>query len=135
LSYELARDWPTVADALLVALTRRQQDRTESLQGLLARRAEEDAAAVAEVLGELERSIHAELAAAASTLQLQLPVFAADERAQAEHDLDALRRRLEEIPAETEAEVALVQRRYAEPTPRLFPAAVEVCVPEHLAVR
>jgi superfamily II DNA or RNA helicase len=135
LSHQLARDWPTIADALVVALTRRQQDRTESLEGLLARRAEEDAAAVAAVLGELERSIRAELAAAASTLQLQLPVFAADERAQAEHDLDALRRRLEEIPAETEAEVALVRRRYAEPTPRLFPAAVEVCVPEHMVVR
>ena len=132
---ELARNWRTIADALLTSLVRRQQERAESLQGVLDRRAEEDARAVAAVLADLERQIRAELHGAAADLQLQLPLFAADERAQAERDLDALRRRLQEIPAEAEAEAALARRRYSEPTPRLFPAAVEVCVPEHLAAR
>ena len=132
---ELAKNWPVIADALLTSLVRRQQERAESLQGVLDRRADEDARAVVTVLAELERSIRAELDEATSDLQLRFSLFAADERAQAERDLDALRRRLEEIPAEAEAEASLARRRYAEPTPRLFPAAVEICVPEHMAVR
>ncbi len=132
---ELARNWPAVSEALHTSLLRRQQERTESLEGVLARRADEDARAVEAALKELERSIQAELGRAAGDLQLSLSLFAADERAQAERDLDALRRRLNEIPGETEAEAALVRRRYADPTPRLFPAAIEICVPEHLAAR
>jgi hypothetical protein len=43
-----------------------------------------------------------------------------------------LRRRLRQIPVEIEIESAAVHRRYLEPTPRLFPAAVEFLVPERL---
>jgi hypothetical protein len=135
LRQELAENWPALSEALLTSLVRRQQERAESLAAVLARRADEDARAVVEVLEELARSIRTELGHSAANLQLSLPLFAADERIQVERDLDALQRRLEEIPAEAEAEAALVRRRYGDPTPRLFPAAIEVCVPEHLGAR
>ncbi len=129
---ELHENWQTVSAALLTSLIRRQQERAESLEGTLARRADEDAQAIVAVLAELGRSIRAELGSTAAYLQLSLPLFSSDERAQVERDVDALRRRLEQLPDEAEAEAALVRRRYADPTPRLFPAAVEICVPLHL---
>ena len=135
LCQELAQNWPALSEALLTSLVRRQQERAESLAAVLARRADEDARAVGEVLEELARSIRTELGNSAANLQLSLPLFAADELIQVERDLDALRHRLEEIPAEAEAEAALVRRRYSDPTPRLFPAAIEVCVPEHLGAQ
>jgi len=128
----VARDWTALSDALLVALGRRQQERSESLATVLARRAEEDEKGVRAVLAELERSIRAELARSESDIQLELALFAADERAQAEHDLEVLRRRLEQIPNEADDEALAVRRRYAGPVARLFPAAVEVLVPERL---
>lgn len=131
----LEASWTVVAEALLTSLVRRQQERVESLAAVLARRAEEDQRAIEAVLSELERSIRAELNKASAELQLQLPLFAREERTQAEGDLEALRRRLSEIPAEVEAEAAHLRRRYADPKPRLFPAAVEVCVPEGLVAR
>ncbi|MDP8992496.1 MAG: DISARM system SNF2-like helicase DrmD, partial [Actinomycetota bacterium] len=129
----LAREWPAIVDGVLNALTRRQQDRAQSLAGVLARRAEEDAEAVSRVLAELERSIRAELERVQQEEQLRLPGFAPDERAQFERDVDALHHRLDRIPGEIAAETAAVRRRYADPTPRLFPAAIEFCVPERLA--
>lgn len=125
--------WETVSDGVLTALGRRQQDRVESLGAKLAARGDEDAHAVREVLEELERSIRAELEEVNSGA-LQLELFG-DERAQYDRDLDALHHRLDEIPAEIELETAAVRRRYLDPTPRLFPAAVELIVPERLVVR
>ena len=42
--------------------------------------------------------------------------------------------RLAEIPAEIEAEQAVIQARYADPQPRLFPVALAFLVPEKLAM-
>jgi len=44
----------------------------------------------------------------------------------------ALRRRLELIPGEIEAEQAAIRDRFADPQPRLFPVAVTFLVPERL---
>ncbi len=129
----LAREWPAIVDGVLNALTRRTQDRSQSLAAVLARRADDDAEAVSRVLAELERSIRAELERVDQEEQLRLPGFAPDERAQFERDVEALHHRLDRIPGEIAAETAAVRRRYAEPTPRLFPAAIEFCVPERLA--
>jgi hypothetical protein len=131
----VVRDWPALSDALLVALGRRQQERSESLASVLARRAEEDEKGVRAVLAELERSIRGELRRSEGDIQLKLALFAAGERAQAERDLEMLHRRLEQIPREADDEALAVRRRYAGPVARLFPAAVEVLVPERLVGR
>jgi superfamily II DNA or RNA helicase len=128
----LLAEWPKIAEGVLGALSRRQQDRSDSLTAVLARRADDDAQAIGSVLGELERSIRAELADAEGDIQLKLPGLSSDERNQVERDLHALWRRLDEIPAEITKETAAVRKRYAEPTPRLFPAAIEFCIPKGL---
>jgi hypothetical protein len=122
--------WETVSEGLLTSLNRREQDRAESLASKLATRAEEDATAVRDVLEELRRSIQAEIDDIDRGVQ-QLQLFG-DEQAQYDRDVDALRHRLEQIPIEIETESEAVRRRYLEPTPRLFPAAVEFLVPERL---
>lgn len=131
--HDFARDWTKVGDGVLAALERRKSDRAESLESVLARRAEEDVVSITAVLTELQRAIRAELAESSEQLQLQLPLFAADERNQVERDIEALHRRLGMIPDEIEAESANVRRRYANPEPRLFPAALELCIPDRLA--
>lgn len=52
------------------------------------------------------------------------------ERDQYRRNVDAIRLRLEEIPAEIEEEKRLVDRRYESPTPRLFPVCVLLLVPD-----
>jgi SNF2 family DNA or RNA helicase len=120
--------WDTVSEGLLTSLNRREQDRAESLATKLSARADEDATAIRTVLEELRRSIKAELDDFDGGFR-QLELFG-DERTQYDRDVDALRHRLDQIPAEIETESAAVRRRYSEPTPRLFPAAVEFLVPE-----
>ena len=61
---------------------------------------------------------------------MQLELFTEPERDQSQRDLDALRRRLEEIPDEIEREVAAVARRFTDPETHIFPAAVTLLVPE-----
>jgi superfamily II DNA or RNA helicase len=127
----LAATWERVAEPLLKSLERRAYDRADSLQQTLADRAEHDANTITAVLQELRRSIEAELTEPETE---QLTLFSPDERNQFERDLDALRRRLEAIPADIDRETAAIRARYAAPAPRLFPAAVTFLVPRHLAL-
>ena len=60
----------------------------------------------------------------------QLSLFTAPEREQSQRDIDALRRRLDEIPEEIEREVEAVQRRFTDPDCHIFPAAVTLLIPE-----
>jgi len=127
-----------VSEGLLNALNRREQERVESLAGTLASRSDDDAKAVEEVLLELQRTIEAELNVVDQDIQLKFPDlddYGRDERAQVERDVDSLRHRLDQIPLEIETETAAVRRRYLDPTPRLFPAAVEFLVPERMVQR
>ena len=96
------------------------------------RRAAEERDHVAATLTELApRSARRRSARAVEQLQLitGLELDAADRR-QVERDRDALRERLDAIPGEIEAEQAAIDRRYADPAHRLFPAAVTLLVPE-----
>ena len=52
---------------------------------------------------------------------------------QLDRNVDALRRRVQEIPGEIEKETAAVKARFADPQPRMFPVAVTFLVPEKLA--
>jgi hypothetical protein len=127
----LAATWERMAEPLLKSLERRAYDRADSLQRTLADRAKQEANTITAVLQELRRSIEAELTEPESE---QLTLFSPDERNQFERDLDALRRRLEAIPADIDRETAAIRARYAAPASRLFPAAVTFLVPRHLAL-
>jgi len=128
---DAARWWDDVVEpGLIRALDRRADAVRESKQRELAERADAEAEAVRTVLTDLRRQITADLDALAEERAEQLELFTEPERDQSARDLDALRRRLDEIPDEIEREVAAVARRYADPEVHLFPATVTMLVPE-----
>lgn len=127
---EIISLWPKVAEGVYAALETRAADRVESLRKRLADREDADAATITAVLTDLRDTIGAELARITGEEKGQLTFdFNPEERSQFERDAEALQRRLDEIPDEIEREVAAVRARYAAPTPRLFPAAVEFLYP------
>lgn len=124
--------WPQIMPALVQSLQMRMRDRVESLDRLLAERAEKEAADITAVLDELAQTIRSELEEP-EYRQLEFALFSAPEREQFRRNHDALRYRLEQIPGEIEEETALIRARFADPEPRMFPVAVTFLVPERLA--
>ncbi|MCL5998066.1 MAG: DISARM system SNF2-like helicase DrmD [Chloroflexi bacterium] len=121
--------WPQIAGAVMQALEARAKDRLNGMLGLLEERRHREITNMSIIMGQLERSIRAELSEP-EMLQLEL---AFDEMEQRRANRDALHRRLEEIPAELEREVAAIRSRFADPTPRMFPVAVTFLIPERMA--
>jgi hypothetical protein len=123
----LANLWDSHAESLIQSLKVRMQDRTKSLQKTLSDRAEKEAADITTILKELQTSIKNELNEPEFK---QLEIFSTIEKEQFERNINSLKTRLEEIPAEIEREVAAVKTRFENPTPRLFPLAVTYLVPQ-----
>ncbi|MEO3778172.1 DISARM system SNF2-like helicase DrmD [Micromonospora sp. B11E3] len=122
--------WPRLHEPLARALGNRADQRARSLHGLLARRCAEEVAAIDTVLTELAASIESKLA---DEPHWEQPTLFAVEREQLHADRDALYARLRDIPAQRERETEALRRRYADPTPRWFPAAVTFLAPVSLA--
>ena len=126
----LTAQWTEVAEpGLLRALERRKEDVQESKLNELQTLAEAEVDGVRQVLNDLRVQIDGELRDLefADGSQPTLP-FTDLEKRQAERDLDALRRRLDEIPEEIEREVAAIRLRFSDPQPYEFPAAVTILV-------
>jgi superfamily II DNA or RNA helicase len=132
---ELVELWAdSIAGPLYDAVEARGRERAESLQRTLSDRAATDTGAIAAVLTDLRATIEAQLAELEGDQAVQLTLdFDLDEREQFRRDVDALRRRLDDIPAEIEREQEAIRRRYADPVPRLFPAAVTFLLPPAVA--
>jgi hypothetical protein len=128
----LAELWPELSEPLARALAARAEQRVRSMRTLLARRSQEEIAAMGAILDELERSIRAALDDTEAWEQASLFEVAA-ERDQLRRDREALAERLAQIPAQREQEAAALRRRYADPTARHFPAAVTFLVPAAIA--
>lgn len=126
---QLTAQWPEIAGPLGNALDYRARTRADGLRATLARRAETEVDTITTTLSDLRDQIEAELA---DPPPEQLSLWQADQRAQYERDVDALRHRLARIPAEIDAETAAIRRRYATIEPRHFPAAVTFLVPQRL---
>lgn len=122
--------WPQTADSLRQALETRKDDRTDGLKKTLADRAEREASDIEAILNELKKSIQNELQ---DPEYRQMELFSTPEREQFERNVDALRRRVQEIPKEIEKETAAIKARFADPQPRMFPVAVTFLVPEKFA--
>ena len=128
---EAIRWWDSVVEPGLVrALDRRSETVQDSKRRELAERSDFEADAVRTVLTDLRRQITTDLDRLDADRSEQLSFFTEPEREQSQRDLDALRRRLEEIPEEIEREVAAVHRRFTDPECHIFPAAVTILVPE-----
>jgi superfamily II DNA or RNA helicase len=132
---ELAALWDRIHKPLADAIDTRGTERADSLRRTLGQRETDDRAAIRRVLTDLRATITAQL----DELEHDSPQltfdFNLDERAQLDRDVHALRRRIETIPEEIELETAAIARRYADPVPRLFPAAVTFLVPPGAAFR
>ncbi|MCB0129837.1 MAG: DISARM system SNF2-like helicase DrmD [Caldilineaceae bacterium] len=121
--------WDSIEQPLLRSLEARMEERTRNLDSILDRRRDKELADIGAVLGELERSIRAEL----DTEPQQLSLFNQDERDQYIRNVSALEARLAQIPVELAEEEELIRRRYAAPEPRLFPVAVMFLIPKRIA--
>jgi hypothetical protein len=124
--------WSKNSDPLRQALEARMKDRTDGLKKALAERADKEAQDIRTILTELQRAIQEQMNDP-TYQQAFLPGMAPTEQEQFERNVDALRRRLQEIPKEIDKETAEIKARFADPQPRMFPVAVTFLVPEKLA--
>ncbi len=104
-------------------------DRTAGLERLLEERASKEMGDIEAVLNELAAAIERELD---EPEYRQLELWTSEERGQLTRNTEALRRRLDQIPGEIDAEKEAIRDRFADPQPRLFPVAVTFLVPERL---
>jgi superfamily II DNA or RNA helicase len=124
--------WPSLSAPLSGILANRAAARRRSLAALIEQRCTEEAAAMEEILDELERSIRDALDDTPFWEQASLFEIEA-ERDQLRKDKDALVQRLDSIPAMRQQEIAALRRRYADPQARWFPAAITFLVPASIA--
>lgn len=115
---------------LLQSLEARRTDRMEGVQKLLDEREATESRNMKAILNELAQAIKNELDEPEA---VQLELFSNDEKDQLSRNMDALRRRLQEIPNEIKAEQEQIRKRFADPQPRMFPVAVTFLVPEKMA--
>jgi superfamily II DNA or RNA helicase len=123
----IAEQWDKYAPALTQALEARMRERGESLRRLLHERADKETADITAILTELRETILAELD---NPDVEQLHLWSEPEREELERNMEHLRLRAEQIPAEIERETQAIRARYTDPQTRLFPVAVMVLVPE-----
>jgi superfamily II DNA or RNA helicase len=121
--------WPSLRPALDAALEARMADRVAGMERLLQERMDKEMIDIQAVLAELAAAIEKELA---EPEYRQLELWTDAERTQLSRNTQALRARLERIPGEIEAEQEAIRARYADPQPRLFPAAVTFLAPGRL---
>lgn len=122
--------WPAIENALKAALEARKTERTKNLDKNMEETCLREIEKLRAILTELATAIKLKLA---EQPPRQMELWTAPEREQLERDRGYLQQRLIEIPAEIERESDAILRRYAGPTPWLFPFAVCFLVPQSLA--
>jgi superfamily II DNA/RNA helicase len=130
--------WPNYIEPLEAELKKYCEDRKGHLLKKLKERHEREKTDIRKVLQGLEANIKKRLADIDKRIEAeeesQQPSFFDDlERDQFERDQQALEIRLEEIPAELERELALINARYADPRPELIPLALVYLIPKKLS--
>jgi len=124
--------WDGYADKLLKCLEKRAEERATSLEKSLQERCEKEVNDITAVLNELRVNIEKELNEPEfEQLELDLRLSSL-EKEQLKKDVHNLKVRLAEIPGEIEREVDVIRRRFAEPSPRLFPLAVGYLLPRRV---
>jgi superfamily II DNA/RNA helicase len=126
--------YPKHRDALARAIEARMRDRTSGLERLLTERRDKEVADIRKILEELQRLIAGKIAEPGpQQLTFGFEGWTDPEREQLERNMEALRARLREIPAEIERETAAAAARFSNLQPRLFPVAVTFLVPRRVA--
>jgi len=104
------------------------RDRTSGLEKLLNEREQKEINDITAILTEL-RNPFVKSSTIPTCGQMTFEGWANPEREQLKLNMDALRRRVQEIPLEIKREAAAIRKRFANPQPRMFPVAVTFLVP------
>lgn len=123
--------WSTTAAPIHHALEARTKEQAEGLKKKLAERADKEISDITAILTELQTAIRDQLNDRFYQ-QNFLPGFAPAEKEQFERNVDALRRRLDEIPGEIKRESESIRARFADPQSRMFPVSVTFLVPQRI---
>jgi superfamily II DNA or RNA helicase len=135
----LASQWVRAQSGLVTAIEHRRDERLASLTGKLAARLQAEQKAITESTRRFEATLKKALAEYEIEEDALFSVVEGrgDEReiAQWKRDRDSWERRLRELEARRNVELARVQSRYEQITPHSFPVAVIFAVPKREAVR
>jgi hypothetical protein len=118
------------SNSIMDTVNARSKDRLRNLSNTLNRVKEKEISDIKTILDELELSIRKELNPDTNDVAQYLPGMSPAELEQVDKDINALKARLERIPLERKEEQAVIEKHYAEPVDRTFPAAVVFLVPE-----
>jgi superfamily II DNA or RNA helicase len=126
--------WPRVRDRLDAALRARVRERETSLANKLDGRRDAEQRRLVENLDRFAATLRARLAEEPEEDLFSL-LTDAQELAQARQDRRSWQRRLAQLDADRERQLARIAARYAERAPHTFPVAVVCVVPEWEAAR
>ncbi len=146
---DLMKLWPEHEKALEIAVSSRAAEREKQIAKHLEQRRDKEIADHAAILRELEKALRAELGSTDSAKTSQLGLFGGTapqarstrtgvtpaERVDDERQRDAMRARLEAIPAELLRETNAIHARYAAPEARVFPVAITYFLPSTMVAR
>jgi len=126
---ELTREWnqpdSPLRARLLDSMTRRAEGRHQRVSEQLAKRQDADTTRAREIFAAFRRNLNESLEQLTSAeMQAQLALFPDDQQRQRRRDIDAMRRRLDELGDEEDREVAAITERYREVKPHTTAAAV-----------
>ena len=124
--------WPKTAPSLVQSLDARMKAIKSGREKDLTERAEKEVNDIRMILNELKKSIQNELNVPEYRERF-LPGMTPPEVEQFDRNVDALRRRLQEIPKEIERETEAIKARFANIQSRMFPVSVTFLVPEKFA--
>jgi hypothetical protein len=129
---EIASAWPRLQAPIFASVEARAEELRSGVVRLLAGRVDIEIDSLRTVMTQLAETIRRELDASERGRAQQLSMFDEKnqlERSQVARDVEALHRRLDEIPEEIERDAARLRERYANPHLAVFPAAVTILVP------
>jgi hypothetical protein len=126
---ELIREWNApdspIRARLLESIERRADARHDRVSDQLARRQEADTARAGEIFAAFRRNLYESLEQLTSAeMQAQLSLFPDDQQRQRRRDIEAMRRRLDQLGDEERREVTAIGERYRDVKPHTTAAAV-----------
>jgi hypothetical protein len=135
---EIATAWPRLRDAVFAAVQARANELRNGVMRLLDARVNVEVTSLRTVMTQLADAIRRELDEATHGRAQQLSIFELSndrERTQVARDINALQRRLEEIPNEIERDGERLRSRFRDPHQAVFPAAVTILVPRRYSAQ
>jgi superfamily II DNA or RNA helicase len=127
----LSARFTAISDDAMKLVEKRSDALRDGLLKRLDERRDREIQDIVTVLDELAKRLKDELDERPKAVQLTL--WDDQEKETLQRDLDGYRARLQRLPSERESEIQAIRRRYADPTARTFPVAIEFLIPADTA--